>query len=87
MVYAMHQIQVASIVRHGRNEWALAYLREVATHEMLLASATTEAGIGGDVRSSSCAVKQDCDRFSLEKDAPVYAGQQMDVFINAGGAQ
>src|SRR4051794_25234592 len=23
MVYAMHQIQVASLVRHGRSEWAL----------------------------------------------------------------
>jgi acyl-CoA dehydrogenase len=71
MIYAMHQIQVASVVRHGRSEWARAYLREVAAKELLLASATTETGIGGDVRSSSCAVECDGDQFRLEKDAPV----------------
>ena len=71
MVYAMHQIQVASIVRHGRSEWMHDYLAQIAEHELLLASATTETGIGGDVRSSSCAVERDGDRFRLEKDAPV----------------
>ena len=71
MIYAMHQIQVASIVRHGRSAWARDYLRDVAERELLLASATTETGIGGDVRSSSCAVERDGDRFRLEKDAPV----------------
>ena len=71
MVYAMHQIQVASIVRHGRSAWMQNYLARVAEHELLLASATTETGIGGDVRSSSCAVERDGDRFRLEKDAPV----------------
>jgi acyl-CoA dehydrogenase len=71
MVYAMHQIQVASIVRHGRSEWMREYLAYLAEYEQLLASATTETGIGGDVRSSSCAVERDGDRFRLEKDAPV----------------
>jgi acyl-CoA dehydrogenase len=71
MVYAMHQIQVASIVRHGRSKWKREYLAYIAEHELLLASATTETGIGGDVRSSSCAVERDGDRFRLEKDAPV----------------
>jgi acyl-CoA dehydrogenase len=71
MVYAMHQIQVASIVRHGRSQWAQNYLREVADRELLLASATTETGIGGDVRSSACAIEREGGRFRLEKDAPV----------------
>jgi acyl-CoA dehydrogenase len=71
MVYAMHQIQVASIVRHGRSAWMQHYLERVAEHELLLASATTEAGIGGDVRSSSCAVERDGDGFRLQKDSPV----------------
>jgi len=71
MVYAMHQIQVASIVRHGRSKWAREFLRALATNEWLLASATTEAGIGGDVRSSSCAVERSGESFRLEKDAPV----------------
>jgi acyl-CoA dehydrogenase len=71
MVYAMHQIQVASIVRHGNSPWMRTYLATIAEHELLLASATTEVGIGGDVRSSSCAVVRDGARFRLEKDAPV----------------
>jgi acyl-CoA dehydrogenase len=71
MVYAMHQIQVASIVRHCRSEWMDNYLAQIAEHELLLASATTETGIGGDVRSSSCSVERDGERFRLEKDAPV----------------
>src|SRR4029079_8907683 len=70
MVYAMHQIQVASIVRHGRSEWMDDYLAHAPDNALLLASATTEAGIGGDVRSSSCAIERDGDRFRLEKDAP-----------------
>jgi acyl-CoA dehydrogenase len=71
MVYAMHQIQVASIVRHSRSEWMDEYLTQIADQELLLASATTETGIGGDVRSSSCAIERDGERFRLEKDAPV----------------
>ena len=71
MVYAMHQIQVASLVRHGSTPWATAYATEVAKNELLLASATTEKGIGGDVRSSSCAVERTGDTFRLVKDAPV----------------
>lgn len=71
MVFAMHQIQVASLIRHGRNATLRAFTREVAEHQLLLASATTETGIGGDVRSSLCFVERDGDRFHLEKDAPV----------------
>ena len=71
MVYAMHQIQVASLARHGRSAWARKFLARVASEQLLLASATTEKGIGGDVRSSSCAVEQTGDRFELIKDAPV----------------
>lgn len=71
MVYAMHQIQVASLVRHGASPWATAYAAQVAKDELLLASATTEKGIGGDVRSSSCAVERTGDTFRLVKDAPV----------------
>ena len=59
MVVAMHHIQVACLVRHGRNEVLQAYLRELAEHQYLLASATTEVGTGGDVRSSICALEVD----------------------------
>jgi hypothetical protein len=47
------------------------YLTQIVEQELLLASATTETGIGGDVRSSSCAIERDGERFRLEKDAPV----------------
>ncbi len=85
MIYAMHQIQVASLVRHGRSPWMRDYLAYIAEHELLLASATTETGIGGDVRSSSCAVERDGDRFRLEKDAPVisYGASAHAVLVTA----
>jgi acyl-CoA dehydrogenase len=72
MVVAMHHIQVACIVRHGGTPTLADYLRRVVGDALLLASATTEAGIGGDVRSSSCAVEHDgAGRFTLDKVAPV----------------
>lgn len=73
MIFAMHQIQVASLLRHGRSAALRAFLSEVAAEQLLLASATTERGIGGDVRSSTCFVDMDGanETFVLEKDAPV----------------
>ena len=71
MVFAMHQIQVNSLVRHGRNPALIDLTRELAADQLLVASATTEVGIGGDVRSSTCAVEVDGDRFTVEKQAPV----------------
>ena len=71
MVVAMHHIQVACLVRHGRNPLLRAYLAEAVDHQYLLASATTEVGTGGDVRSSVCAVDVDGGRFQVRKQAPV----------------
>ena len=72
MIFAMHQIQVACIVHHARNdEFFAQYLRELVDQQLLLASATTEIGVGGDVRSSICAVTVSDDRFELTKKAPV----------------
>lgn len=57
MVFAMHQIQVACLVRHAAGSpWHRAFLSRVAREQLLLASATTEGGSGGDVRRSQCAV-------------------------------
>ena len=83
MVFAMHQIQVACLVRHGAGEAALgAYLRELSERQLLLASATTEAGVGGDVRTSTCALQLDGDRFRLEKNAPVISyGDHADAIL------
>jgi acyl-CoA dehydrogenase len=72
MIYAMHQIQVSCIVRHaGGNAWLKGFLKRVASEQLLLASATSEAGVGGDVRSSICAVEQQDGRFKLTKEATV----------------
>jgi len=82
MIYAMHQIQVACVVRHGRNELLRSFQRELVTTQALLASATTEVGVGGDVRTSICALERANGRFRLEKQAPVISyGEQADAVL------
>ena len=71
MVYAMHQMQVACLVRHGRSEALMDYQRAIVDRQLLLASATTEIGVGGDIRTSVCAVERAGGRFTLQKKAPV----------------
>ena len=84
MIFAMHQIKVSSLVSHGAaSEWHRAYMRRVAADQLLLASATTEAGIGGDLRNSTCAVEPlDGGRFRLIKDATVISyGAHADAIL------
>jgi acyl-CoA dehydrogenase len=83
MIYAMHQIQVACLVRHGQSSRLLRdYLAGLATHEWLLASATTEMGVGGDVRTSLCAVERTGDSFRVTKEAPVISyGEEADGIL------
>jgi acyl-CoA dehydrogenase len=47
------------------------FIREAADRQLLLASATTELGVGGNTRTSVCAVEREGGRFRLEKQAPV----------------
>ena len=83
MVYAMHQIQVACIVHHGQSsEYFRNYLRRMVDEQLLLASATTEIGVGGDLRSSICCVEAEGDMFTLEKKAPVISyGLESDAIL------
>jgi acyl-CoA dehydrogenase len=84
MIFAMHQIQVACIVRHGLGEPALrTYAREgLVLRQELLASATTETGVGGDVRTSLCTIERNGERFRLEKNAPVISyGREADGIL------
>lgn len=83
MIYAMHQIQVACLVRHGQDSpYLRQYLTDLATHEWLLASATTEMGVGGDVRTSLCAVERAGESFTVAKEAPVISyGEQADGIL------
>ncbi len=72
MVYGMHQIQISSLATHGiASSWHRDYMRRIADEQLLLASATSEAGIGGNLRNSICAVELSGDRFALTKDATV----------------
>lgn len=83
MVFAMHQIQVACIVHHAlSSSYFRAYVADLVEHQYLLASATTELGIGGDVRSSKCAVIIEGDKFTLDKQAPVISyGEHADGIL------
>ena len=70
MVYAMHQIQVSSLIMQAQSsEWHKMFMRHIATDQLLLASATSEAGVGGDLRTSLCAVERDGNTYRLEKNA------------------
>jgi len=83
MVFAMHQIQVACILAHGLDQdWYRALARLIATDQLLLASITSEVGIGGDMRSSLCALDVVGDRFTLTKQAPTVSyGAYADLFL------
>ncbi|MES2635081.1 MAG: acyl-CoA dehydrogenase family protein [Pseudomonadota bacterium] len=70
MVLAMHYSQLACIARHhGDSEFFKQYLRDIATHQYLLASMTSEVGTFGDTRSSVCAVERRGAGFVLNKEA------------------
>lgn len=83
MIYAMHQIQVACIVRHaGPNPWLREFMRRLVREQLLLASATSEAGVGGDVRTSICALDERRGKFTLTKQAPVISyGEHCDAIL------
>jgi acyl-CoA dehydrogenase len=72
LIYAMHQIKMACIVRHAKGAPAIErILRLVASDQLLLASSTTEGQAGGNVRSSEAAVEHDGDQVTLERKATV----------------
>ena len=87
MVFAMHHIQLASIVRHAAHqEYYRKYLVDLVERQYLIASATSEVGIGGELRKSSCAVLHGADgRFTLEKDCSTisYGAQADDILLQA----
>ena len=58
MVFAMHQIQVASIARHlGKSDFFQNYLADVASKGRLIASVTSEEGTDGDLRQSHASLE------------------------------
>jgi acyl-CoA dehydrogenase len=83
MVVAMHHIQVACLVRHGLSvPFFRAYLTELCERQLLIASITSEVGVGGDTRTSICALEQDGARFRLKKEATTISyGEQADDLL------
>jgi len=84
MVFAMHQIQVASIVRHLDDApWFEGYLRRLADEQRLIASATSEVGTGGDMGRSIASVVPGTDGLcSIEKQASTVSyGEQADDIL------
>jgi acyl-CoA dehydrogenase len=78
MVFAMHQVQVGCVVHHGRNAWFEAYARRLIAEQRIIASVTSEAGVGGSVRTSICAIEPDTregyegeERLRVHKDGTV----------------
>lgn len=72
MIFAMHQIQVACLVHHASDKIGDSlFLRRLAMEQLLLASATTEIGTGGDLGVSVCAVEELPSCVRIEKQAPV----------------
>lgn len=83
MIFAMHQIKTSSLVSHGKDaEWHRAFMRRVVAEQLLLGSATTEAGIGGNMRNSICAIEVKDGICRLEKDATVISyGADSDAIL------
>ena len=85
MVYAMHQIQVSTIVRHlDESPWFSTYLRRLVDEQRLIASVTSEVGTGGDMGRSVAALTPAAEgRRVFEKQAPTvsYGEHADDLFV------
>ncbi|HSY97638.1 MAG TPA: acyl-CoA dehydrogenase family protein [Steroidobacteraceae bacterium] len=72
LIYAMHQIKMACIVRHSKGSAAMErILSRIAAEQLLMASSTTEGQGGGNVRSSEAAIEHDGANVTLERTATV----------------
>jgi acyl-CoA dehydrogenase len=83
MIYAMHQVKVACVVKHGvGSPWHEDFLARMAEDQFLLASSTTEGGGGGNVRSSEAPVERTDGRIFLLREASVISyGSQADAVV------
>jgi acyl-CoA dehydrogenase len=83
MIYAMHQIKVACVIRHGVGvEWHEAFLRRLCAEQLLVASSTTEGQGGGNVRASEAPIERDTSRIHLVRQASVISyGEEADAVV------
>jgi acyl-CoA dehydrogenase len=82
-IFAMQQIQLVSIARHSAGApFFDDCLRKAAERQWLIASGSSEVGVGGDVRSSIAAIEPNGDRFSLHKRCSVISyGEEADAIL------
>lgn len=86
MVFAMHHGQAMALWRHGGVALGVTAMIDAVRDGALVASSTTERGIGGDARRSTCAIEPDqAGRIRLRKDAPVisYATEADAILVTA----
>jgi acyl-CoA dehydrogenase len=83
MVFAMHQIQVACIARHAAGSpFFRRYLGEVIEQQRLIASVTSEAGVGGSTRTSISPIERSGGACTLRKEGTVVSyGEQADDLL------
>lgn len=83
MVFAMHEAQIESL-RFGAsgNPHFETIMREVADEQLLIASVTSEAGIGGNIRASNAAAEAGGERVVFEKQSPTLSyGEYCDALL------
>jgi acyl-CoA dehydrogenase len=60
LIYAMHASQALSLARHAADRPLLtAFLHRLVEEQVLIASGTSEKGVGGDIFRSVCKVEED----------------------------
>jgi acyl-CoA dehydrogenase len=83
MVWAMHEAQI-ECMRFATvgNAHFEALLKEHAEKQLLIASVTSEAGIGGNIRASNTVAAAGAERVIFEKQSPTLSyGEQADAFL------
>ncbi|WP_144936003.1 acyl-CoA dehydrogenase family protein [Rothia kristinae] len=83
MILMMHYSQLLCLTRHAGTTALQQMRRQVAGEQLLIASATTEAGIGGNTRASSCFLEpQGPGRKKVHKVCPVISyGRFADIIL------
>ncbi|RAK52391.1 acyl-CoA dehydrogenase family protein [Phenylobacterium deserti] len=59
LTYAMHMSQVLTLLRHGTTPFLQDVTARLAGEQRLVASGTSEKGIGGDVLTSICTIEEE----------------------------
>ncbi|MFD9940466.1 acyl-CoA dehydrogenase family protein [Nonomuraea sp. NPDC059023] len=82
MIWAMHQVQLACLLAGEQAPELREAVTRVVRDQLLIASATSEAGIGGALRTSSCAVERDGAGARLDKRATTVSyGVEADALL------